>query len=266
MPQFLHDHVAREADTREVAVVGLGYVGAPLAYELYRAGHSVIGYDIDPVRAQETEQHAGRIESVRTDAVFRATTRAAWLREADTFVIAVPTPTRDGSPDLSLVLRACEEVGASLKPGDLVVFESTVYPGVTRDHCRPVLEKQSNLVAGAEFGLAFSPERINPGDDEHRVTDVVKVVSGIDDASAAAAAALYASAIPAGIHIAPSLEVAELAKLLENTQRDVNIALMNEVNLLAQHLGLRFRDVLDACATKWNFGHYTPGLVGGHCI
>jgi UDP-N-acetyl-D-galactosamine dehydrogenase len=225
-----------------VAVIGLGYVGLPVALAFARAFPGTLGFDIDPERIAE-------------------------LKGASFFVIAVPTPV-DGNrqPDLGALTRASEIVGGALGAGSVVVFESTVYPGVTEEICGPILERTSGLKRGRDFTLGYSPERINPGDREHRLEAVVKVVAGEDAGTLERVASAYAAIVPAGIHPAPSIRVAEAAKVIENTQRDLNIALMNELALIFDRLGLRTADVLAAAGTKWNFLRFTPGLVGGHCI
>ena len=245
-----------------VGLVGVGYVGLPLALALGGAGHSVRAYDTDRARRQSATDQASAAGLSRRS--FRSVARIAGLAECDVFVITVPTPTADGRPDLRHVEAACSSVGSVLRPGALVVLESTVAPGTTRGVCLPILERASGLQAGRDFHLAYSPERINPGDSEHRLTEVVKVVAGLDKPSVEAAVDLYSHITD--VHVAANLEVAELAKLVENAQRDVNIAFVNEVSTLAAALGLRTSDVLAVAATKWNFVDFTPGIVGGHCI
>lgn len=256
-------HVEAEVNAAaDVGIVGIGYVGLPLALALADAGHRVRGFDTDrSQRARATECAAALGLAAPA---FAPVARAAELAGCEIFVITVPTPTRDGSPDLHHVEAACAGVGAVLKPGALVILESTVAPGTTRQRCLPILEEASGLRAGADFQLAYSPERINPGDPQHLVTSVVKVVAGLDAASAAAASALYSAVTE--VCAAPSLEVAELAKLVENAQRDVNIAFMNEVSNLTRALGVSMDDVLAVASSKWNFLNFRPGVVGGHCI
>ena len=259
------------ADGTRLAVIGLGYVGLPVALAFQRQFPGTIGFDED--RARVTALAAGHDRNGEVDAAtlrasgLRVTADASELAAAEVYVVAVPTPI-DGArrPDLGPLRRAAETVGLHLAPGDVVVLESTVYPGLTEEVFGPLLERASGLVAGRDFHLAYSPERINPGDREHTLERVVKVVAADDAATLERVAALYARIVPAGIHRAPSIRVAEAAKVIENTQRDVNVALMNELALLLDRLGLRTRDVLDAARTKWNFLPFTPGLVGGHCV
>jgi UDP-N-acetyl-D-galactosamine dehydrogenase len=254
-----------------VAVIGLGYVGLPVALAFARAFPGTVGFDIDPARIAELAQGIDRTGESSADEL-RATELAVTaepgrLKGATFFVVAVPTPV-DGNrqPDLGALIRASETVGRALGPGAVVVFESTVYPGVTEEVCGPILERASGLRRGRDFTLGYSPERINPGDREHRLDAVVKVVAGEDAATLERIAAAYGAIVPAGVHRAPTIRVAEAAKVIENTQRDLNIALMNELALIFDRLGLRTADVLAAAGTKWNFLRFTPGLVGGHCI
>lgn len=251
-------------DLRSVAVIGLGYVGRPLALEFYRQGHTVVGYDITAARRAQAEHEAFGIAAAR-GASFQTVADATGTAGCNAYVVAVPTPIDEhDNPDLSLVETACREVGAVLSHGDLVSFESTVWAGVTRRICLPILEAESGLVAGRDFHLAYSPERVAPGEAE--VTKIVKVVGGLDGASFRAAWELYEPIIEAGLVGVSSLEAAEMTKLVENTQRDVNIAFMNEMNDYARALGIDFHEVLAACRTKWSFKDFRPGLVGGHCI
>ncbi len=256
---------------RRIAVIGLGYVGLPVACAFAGAGAPVIGFDINPVRVRALaagQDHTGEVEPAALAApTLTLTTDPAALRAADFFVITVPTPvTKARQPDLDPLRAASRTVGGVLKRGDVVVYESTVYPGATEEDCVPVLETASGLKAGADFGIGYSPERINPGDADHRFTNITKVVAGGDAATLDIVAAVYGSVVTAGIHRAPTIRVAEAAKVIENTQRDLNIALMNELAIIFGRLGIRTRDVLDAAFTKWNFMRFTPGLVGGHCI
>ncbi len=259
------------ADGTRLAVIGLGYVGLPVALAFQRQFPGTIGFDEDCARV--TALAAGHDRNGEVDAEtlrgsgLRVTADASELAPAEVYIVAVPTPI-DGArrPDLGPLRRAAERVGVHLAPGDVVVLESTVYPGLTEEVFGPLLERASGLVAGRDFHLAYSPERINPGDREHTLERVVKVVAADDAATLERVAALYGRIVPAGIHRAPSIRVAEAAKVIENTQRDVNVALMNELALLLDRLGLRTRDVLDAARTKWNFLPFTPGLVGGHCV
>jgi UDP-N-acetyl-D-galactosamine dehydrogenase len=255
---------------RIVSVVGLGYVGLPVAVAFGRAGKT-IGFDINKGRIDELKSGHDRTgevsasELAETDILF--TSSIEELQQADFHIVAVPTPVDTANqPDLSLLLRASETVGKALKKGDIVVYESTVYPGVTEEECVPVLERFSGLSCGKDFTVGYSPERINPGDKEHTFTKIRKVVSGQDRETLEIVAAVYESVVEAGVHRAASIKVAEAAKVIENTQRDLNIALMNELSLIFDKLGIDTNDVLAAAGTKWNFLRFTPGLVGGHCI
>ena len=262
---------AADAKDREiVAVIGLGYVGLPVALAMARA-YRTIGFDIrrqriDELRAgYDSTGEASPEELAAADVSF--TDAIDDLRAATCFIVAVPTPIDERRrPELEPLLRASETIGAALRPGALVVYESTVYPGLTEEVCAPILERSSGLRAGTDFWLGYSPERINPGDRQHRFEQITKVVAAQGGASLDRVAALYGSVVEAGIHRAPSIKVAEAAKVIENTQRDLNIALMNELAVIFERIGIRTRDVLDAASTKWNFLPYTPGLVGGHCI
>ena len=255
---------------RKVAVVGLGYVGLPVvvAFGLQR---STIGFDINKARIEELQRGRDSTLEVETAELQRAditfTDDPSVLAQADFFIVAVPTPVDAAKrPDLTPVLRASETVGGILKRGDIVVFESTVYPGATEEDCVPVLERVSGLVARKDFFVGYSPERINPGDKEHTFTRITKVVSGQTPEILEVVADVYASVVTAGVHRAPTIKVAEAAKVIENTQRDLNIALMNELALIFERMGIDTRDVLAAAGTKWNFLRFDPGLVGGHCI
>lgn len=256
---------------RHISVIGLGYVGLPVATGFGRAGYKVLGFDIDPRRVAElTEGHdrTGEVQAADlTTPGLRFSSQSADLAAADFHIVTVPTPI-DASkqPDLAPLKGASATIGRTLKRGDIVVYESTVYPGCTEDECGPILEKVSGLKAGADFTLGFSPERINPGDKAHRFETIVKVVSGSDAKTLDIVAETYGEVVTAGVHRAPSIKVAEAAKVIENTQRDINIALMNELALINARLGLDTGDVLAAARTKWNFLGFTPGLVGGHCI
>ena len=256
---------------RGFAVLGLGYVGLPVALAFARHFSPVIGFDVSKERVAELKGGIDRTGEVTADALrqsaLRVTDDPADLGAASFFIVAVPTPIdRQRRPDLRSLETACRLIGPALKPGAVVVFESTVYPGLTREVCGPALAAASGLRPGLDFRLGYSPERINPGDRAHRLESIVKVVAGEDTATLERVADAYGAVVPAGIHRAPSIEVAEAAKVLENTQRDLNIALMNELALILDRLGLRSADVLAAAATKWNFLRFTPGLVGGHCI
>ena len=256
---------------RRIAVIGLGYVGLPAAVAFARAGFTVIGFEIDASRVAELREGKDRTREVTAEELrsldLYVTTDVEDLKKADFFIVTVPTPIDDALvPDLGAVHAASRTVGKALKKGDIVVYESTVYPGCTEDECGPILEKASGLKAGVDFTLGFSPERINPGDHLHRFETIVKVVSGSDAKTLDIVAETYGAVVTAGVHRAPSIKVAEAAKVIENTQRDINIALMNELALINGRLGLDTGDVLAAARTKWNFLGFTPGLVGGHCI
>jgi UDP-N-acetyl-D-glucosamine/UDP-N-acetyl-D-galactosamine dehydrogenase len=256
---------------RKIAVIGLGYVGLPVAAAFARGRAPVIGFDIDSTRVAELRAGNDRTREVdgaeldRPGLIF--TSDAAALRDADFFIVTVPTPIDAARrPDLTAMLAASRTVGAVLKRGDIVVYESTVYPGAVEEDCVPILEGCSGLKAGADFHVGYSPERINPGDKTHRFETIAKVVSAQDEATLQIVADVYGSVITAGIHRAPSIKVAEAAKVIENTQRDLNIAFMNELSLIFQALDIDTGDVLAAAGTKWNFLPFSPGLVGGHCI
>jgi UDP-N-acetyl-D-galactosamine dehydrogenase len=254
-----------------IAVVGLGYVGLPLAVEFGKR-RPVIGFDIRPERIVELRERQDVTREVEPDELAAArylvyTCNPADLARCGVFIIAVPTPIdKANRPDLSLLIGASEMVGKAIRRGAVVIYESTVYPGCTREVCVPVLERASGLTFNEDFFVGYSPERINPGDKEHRLPMITKVTSGSTPEAARAIDALYASIIPAGTHLGSSIEVAEAAKVIENTQRDLNIALMNELAIIFHKLGLDTREVLEAAATKWNFLRFSPGLVGGHCI
>lgn len=254
-----------------VAVLGLGYVGLPLALGFGRK-LSTIGFDLSETKVaayrkgfDPTGEMAG--EKFRAAQNITYTTDAAELRKADFVVVAVPTPIDEAKrPDLSPLDSASSIVGANLKKGAVVIFESTVYPGVTEDYCVPILEKHSGLKCGRDFTVGYSPERINPGDKEHTLERIVKVVAGQDEATLAKVAWLYEQVVEAGVFRASSIKVAEAAKVIENTQRDLNIALMNELAIIFDRLGIDTNDVIKTASTKWNFLPFRPGLVGGHCI
>ncbi|VVP59524.1 UDP-N-acetyl-D-glucosamine 6-dehydrogenase [Pseudomonas fluorescens] len=255
---------------RKISVVGLGYVGLPVAVAFGKHG-PVIGFDINESRLQELRAGQDRTNEVTGDELAQTqiefTSKTDVLAQADFHIVAVPTPIDDAhQPDLTPVVKASETVGKALKKGDIVVYESTVYPGVTEDICVPILERISGLKCGTDFTVGYSPERINPGDKEHTFTKIKKVVSGQDAATLEIVADVYASVVTAGVYKAASIKVAEAAKVIENTQRDLNIALMNELALIFDRMGIDTLDVLEAAGTKWNFLKFKPGLVGGHCI
>ena len=255
---------------RKIALVGLGYVGLPIAMELSKHV-SVIGFDINEERLDKLRQHLdpnGELERAvfeGSDILF--TSSVEDLREASFYIIAVPTPIdQHNEPDLNPLLSATRTVAGVLEEGDYVVYESTVYPGCTEEDCVPLLEKLSGLKAGTGFKYGYSPERINPGDKIHTLQNTVKIISGCDEEAVRNIYEVYSLVVKAGLHIAPSIKVAEAAKIIENTQRDVNIALMNELSIIFDRMGINTYDVLEAAGTKWNFLHFSPGLVGGHCI
>jgi len=255
---------------RTVSVIGLGYVGLPVAVAFGKCRRT-IGFDINAARILELNSFHDRTGEVDSDDLRSAdilfSDRIEDLSLADFHIVAVPTPVDDANqPDLTPMLKASETVGRALKRGDIVVYESTVYPGVTEDECVPILEKVSGLTCGTDFTVGYSPERINPGDREHTFTRIKKVVSGQDAETLEVVASVYESVVTAGVHRAPSIRVAEAAKVIENTQRDLNIALMNELALIFDRMGIDTNDVLEAAGTKWNFLSFRPGLVGGHCI
>lgn len=256
--------------TRKISVVGLGYVGLPVAVAFGKKART-IGFDINDARLVELRagiDRTGEVEAADlANADIAFTSDISVLAEADFHIVAVPTPVDHAhQPDLTPVERASESVGHALKKGDIVVYESTVYPGVTEDICVPILERASGLTCGPDFTVGYSPERINPGDKEHTFTKITKVVSGQDAPTLDVIAAVYESVVTAGVHRAGNIKVAEAAKVIENTQRDLNIALMNELSLIFHRMGIDTNSVLEAAGTKWNFLKFKPGLVGGHCI
>jgi UDP-N-acetyl-D-galactosamine dehydrogenase len=258
-------------DMTTVAIVGLGYVGLPLAVEFGKR-HRTIGFDLSAAKVNAYRGHVDPTGEVSTDDLKAATrleptTDAAALKEADFVVVAVPTPVDDAhNPDFSPLVSSSMSVGRNLRPGAIVVYESTVYPGATEEVCIPILERESGLKWKRDFFVGYSPERINPGDREHTLTRIVKVVSGDTPETLDRVAEVYGSIITAGVHKASSIKVAEAAKVIENTQRDLNIALMNELSLIFHRIGIDTLEVLHAAGTKWNFLPFRPGLVGGHCI
>ncbi|MCI7333645.1 MAG: nucleotide sugar dehydrogenase [Oscillospiraceae bacterium] len=258
-------------DRREkLSLVGLGYVGIPIAVSFAKK-IDVIGFDLNEKKIElyksgiDPTQEVGD-EAIRNTAV-EFTSDEAKLREAKFHIVAVPTPVNaDHTPDLTPVESASRIVGRNLSKGSIVVYESTVYPGVTEDICVPILEKESGLVCGKDFKVGYSPERINPGDKVHRLETIVKVVSGMDEETLETVAKVYSLVALAGVHKAESIKVAEAAKVIENSQRDINIAFMNELSIIFHKLGIDTKAVLEAAGTKWNFLKFAPGLVGGHCI
>ena len=254
-----------------IAVIGLGYVGLPLGLALAERYDGTIGFDISTTRVKGLTRGIDSTGETDIGSLTRSTLHITAepldLAKATFFIVTVPTPINDAKrPDLTALQNACNMIGGVLKTGDIVVFECTVYPGVTEEVCAPILEERSGLLCGRDFNVGYSPERINPGDKTRRVKDIVKVVAADTPDALDRVAAVYENIITAGIHRSPSIKVAEAAKVLENTQRDLNIGLMNELALICGKLGINTSEVIDAAATKWNFQRFTPGLVGGHCI
>ena len=257
--------------TERVAIVGLGYVGLPVALAFARKFEGTVGFDISEARIDALRANHDWTGEVDSEGLERSTLQLTCdpvaLRGCTLFIVAVPTPLdADKQPDLGALLSATRTVGGALAPGAVVVYESTVYPGLTEEHCGPLLAETSGLAQSKDFKLGYSPERINPGDKLHTFERIIKVVSGEDAETLERVAAAYEAVVDAGVHRASSIKVAEAAKVIENTQRDVNIALMNELALIFDRLDIRTQDVLEAAGTKWNFLPFKPGLVGGHCI
>ena len=253
-----------------VGVVGLGYVGIPLAVEFAKK-YKTIGFDTNEKKVEEYKKGIDVTREVGNDAVKNTTilftTDATKLSECNRIIVAVPTPVNeDKTPDLTPVISASEIVGKNMLKGAIVIYESTVYPGLTEEICLPILEKFSGMQGGKDFKIAYSPERVNPGDKVHKFENITKIVSGMDEETLENVAELYNSVLKKGIHKATSIKVAEAAKVIENSQRDVNIAFANEIAMMCHKLGIETNDVLDAASTKWNFLNFRPGLVGGHCI
>lgn len=263
----------RDLNGTRIAVLGLGYVGLPLAVE-FAKHFEVIGFDINEQRVSELEQGHDRTLEVTDELLSSAiktqlnvTANQMELATANVYIVTTPTPIDENKePDLGPLIAASASIGAALKPGDTVIYESTVYPGATEERCVPVLEEHSGLKFNEDFVVGYSPERINPGDKKHTLPSIIKVTSGSTPEAADFIDAIYRRIITAGTHQAPSIRVAEAAKVIENTQRDVNIALINELAILFNRLEIDTRDVLEAAGTKWNFLKFSPGLVGGHCI
>jgi UDP-N-acetyl-D-galactosamine dehydrogenase len=256
---------------RRISVTGLGYVGLPVAVAFGKEGFSVVAYDYSERRVEELRQGIDRTKEIPAEDLATAklhyTSDPADLKAADFHIIAVPTPiTSARRPDLGPLFGATHTVGSQLKKGDIVVYESTVYPGVTELECAPILEKRSGLKCGTDFSIGYSPERINPGDREHRFDTVIKIVSGLDQKTLEIVAGVYSRVVKAGVHRATNIKTAEAAKVIENIQRDLNISLMNELSLIFELLEIDTHDVIAAAGTKWNFLRFRPGLVGGHCI
>ena len=251
----------------KIAIVGMGYVGLPLAVEFSRE-NEVLGFDKNSEKIALLKKGIDPTKSIEDFGSHKIqfTDDPKGIKAADFVIAAVPTPTKNGKPDLSYVISASEIIGENLKKGATVIYESTVYPGCTEELCRGILEEKSGLKYPKDFNLAYSPERINVGDKKHTLTGIVKIVSANDPATMKRVAGLYSSIIKAGIYVAPDIKTAECAKLIENIQRDVNIALMNEFAVILNKTGINSKEVLKAAGTKWNFLPFTPGLVGGHCI
>lgn len=263
----------------KIGIIGLGYVGLPLAH-LFSTRYPVIGYDLSSVRVQELKSgkdHTLEISKEQLESVLKQnvseenglfiTDDAHELKSCTVYIVTVPTPvTIDSKPDLSALHKACISLSKYLKQGDIIVFESTVYPGVTENYCVPLLEKHSGLALNENFSVGYSPERVNPGDKKHTVDKILKVTSGSTPDAAIKINELYASVISAGTYLAPTIKVAEAAKVIENSQRDINIAFINELSKIFNLMGIDTQEVLKAASTKWNFLPFTPGLVGGHCI
>lgn len=265
---FQFDDLARGEDA--LAVVGLGYVGMPLAVAFAKK-FRVIGFDIDREKIEQYRSGHDATLEVGDEGIAQSkvefTSDEARIREAGFVIVAVPTPVNgDKTPDLTPVISASETVGRNLRPGAIVCYESTVYPGVTEDVCAPVLERESGLVCGRDFYIAYSPERINPGDKVHTLPNIVKVVSGMDEGTLEQVEAVYDSVIEAGTFPVSSIKTAEAVKLVENSQRDINIAFMNEMSMVFERMGIDTNEVVDGMNTKWNALGFRPGLVGGHCI
>lgn len=259
-----------KGQTRSIAIVGLGYVGLPIAVAFGKI-RPVVGFDINQKKVEELQKRIDRTGEVSerdlAAAQVRYTSDPVDLKSTDFIIVAVPTPINEAlQPDFTALQKASELIGRNLSPGAIVVYESTVYPGATEEVCLPILERVSGMKAGVDFKIGYSPERINPGDKEHTLEKIIKVVSAQDQESLDIVADTYALVVKAGIHRASSIKVAEAAKVIENTQRDLNIALMNELSLIFHRLEIDTKSVLEAAGTKWNFLKFSPGLVGGHCI
>ena len=261
----------KKSQDRKIAVIGMGYVGLPVAVAFGRLGGAPLGFDIDATRIAELQRGHDRTAEVSTEELAEAgvafTSDRKRLEAADFYIVAVPTPINDAKkPNMEPLVSVSKTLGSVIRKGDIVVYESTVYPGATEEICAPIIERESGLTRGRDFHLGYSPERINPGDRDHAFTNIMKIVSAQDSAALEVISRVYGSVVTAGVYRAPSIKVAEAAKVIENIQRDVNIALMNELALIFDRLNLDTNDVLDAAGTKWNFLRFTPGLVGGHCI
>ena len=259
------------AHEEKLSLIGLGYVGMPIAVAFSNRGIDVIGFDLNEKKIELYKDGVDPTHEVGDEGIkacnVEFTSDETRLREAKFHIVAVPTPVNDDhTPDLSPVEGASEILGRNLTKGSVVVFESTVYPGVTEEVCVPILEKESGLKCGTDFKIGYSPERINPGDKVHRLESITKIVSGMDEETLDCVAKVYEIVVDAGVHRAESIKVAEAAKVIENSQRDINIAFMNELSIIFNKMGIDTKSVLDAAGTKWNFLKFYPGLVGGHCI
>ncbi|GEQ37766.1 UDP-glucose 6-dehydrogenase [Tetragenococcus halophilus] len=264
----LYERIKNKED--KVALIGLGYVGMPIAVAFAKKAN-VIGFDVNEEKVALYNEGIDPTKEVGDKAIKETTVEftsdETKLQEAKFHIVAVPTPvTTDHTPDLNPVKSACKTVGQNLSNGSIIVFESTVYPGVTEEVCIPILEKESGLKCGKDFKVGYSPERINPGDKVHRLETIIKVVAGMDDEALENIAQVYELVADAGVYRAENIKVAEAAKVIENSQRDINIAFMNELSIIFNRLGINTKAVLEAAGTKWNFLNFSPGLVGGHCI
>ncbi|WP_297890129.1 nucleotide sugar dehydrogenase [Sulfurihydrogenibium sp.] len=260
----------KKGKKEKIAVIGLGYVGLPLAV-LFDTKYNVIGYDINPQRIKELKEGYDRTKEVETEKLkncqIEFTDNPQKIKEAKVIIITVPTPIdQHNIPDLKPIISATKTVGKNIQKGSIVVYESTVYPGLTEEECVPILEQESGLKWKQDFNVGYSPERVNPGDKQHTIDKIKKVVAGDTPEITEFLARLYSEVITAGIHKAPNIKTAEAAKVIENTQRDLNIALMNELSIIFNKMGIDTKEVLEAASTKWNFLRFEPGLVGGHCI
>lgn len=260
-----------KSNEESISLIGLGYVGMPIAIEFAKRGVKVIGFDLNKSKIETYKVGVDPTHEVGDDAIKNSTvyftSDESDLKKAKFHIVAVPTPVNDDhTPDLIPVEGASRILGRNLTKGSVVVFESTVYPGVTEDVCVPILERESGLKCGVDFKIAYSPERINPGDKVHRLNTITKIVSGMDEETLECVAKVYEIVVDAGVHRAESIKVAEAAKVIENSQRDINIAFMNELSIIFNKMGIDTKAVLEAAGTKWNFLKFSPGLVGGHCI
>lgn len=254
-----------------LSIVGLGYVGLPLAHAFAKSGCTVHGFDINAERIQELKNGRDRTNEIDErdlkNVTINYTTDPACMEDCDVVILAIPTPVdAKNLPDLLPVIKASETVGKHMKKGAIIVYESTVYPGTTEEICGPILEEHSGMKCGTDFTLGYSPERINPGDKEHTIDKILKIVAGQDEKTTDTLVELYGSIVTVGIHRAPNIKTAEMAKAIENAQRDLNIAFVNEIAIFCHKVGIVTTDVLAAAGTKWNFLKFQPGLVGGHCI